>query len=239
MEIKAKSTARVKKNKVKITMIFSSIAIFLTAVVLVAIFLLNFWHPFGQQINVTSNEQSIKSSTINLLVCGIDDDIDRNQSLTDVIMLISIDFEKNSASILQIPRDTYVGQSINTGSSWKINSIYSHASDKNGPQALAQYIAETFQIPIDHYLTITMDGFRRAVDSIGGVTIDIPYRIVFDSASILNPGVQTLNGTKSEWFVRYREGYAMGDLDRVKAQRIFVAALAQKVGTMSKSQAIN
>ena len=53
---------------------------------------------------------------------------------------------------------------------------------------------------------------------------------------MLPAGEQVLNGQQAEWFVRFRHDYAEGDIGRVKAQRIFLAAAMQKMLNMSQTE---
>ena len=204
---------QLSKKQKKILMI-CTVSVGVVALIITGVILFLNWRPMGQQLEESSSpsQSSQQGQTINILVCGIDSDIDRHQALTDVILLLSIDVEKKNVQILQIPRDTYVGTEIPTGGTGKINAVYSHAQNTTGPQALVNVIYDMLHVRIDHYATITMDGFRKAVDSIGGVKMNVPYFIEFEPGKILNAGEQTLTGEKAEWFVRYRAGYSEGDL---------------------------
>ena len=171
----------------------------------------------------------------NILVTGIDDN-----GLTDVTMVVCFDFDKHQASILQIPRDTYVG-GVPTG---KINTVYNHA--KKGElriNALRRRLHSDLGIAVDHYITIDLKGFRKIVDILGGVEVYIEPRkngkgltvqnFITNAHYTLGPGNVTLTGMQAESFMRERHSYAMGDLDRAKAQRQFYAGLMKKMQKMS------
>lgn len=172
---------------------------------------------------------------VNILVLGIDNDKGRRENmLTDTIMVVSIDCKQGMANVLQIPRDTYIGTDYTaTG---KINALYSSNSEYSGIEGLSNFIYENMGIPLDHYITITMEGLRNAIDAIGGVTIDVPYDVDLDGVH-LKPGVQTLDGNESEKLIRQRhgEGYENGDLDRLEVQRMFMASLVEQFLGVSKS----
>ena len=59
---------------------------------------------------------------------------------------------------------------------------------------------------------------------------------MYEADKVLKPGKQTLNGQQAEWFVRFRREYDEGDIGRVKAQRIFLAAAMQKLLDMSQTE---
>lgn len=69
-------------------------------------------------------------------------------------------------------------------------------------------INETLAVPIDHYITITLDSFQEIVDAMGGIEVDMPYQINYLPGKVIPEGKQVLDGEKAEWLVRYRAGYA-------------------------------
>lgn len=168
------------------------------------------------------------------LLCGLD----LSEELTDVIMVVNLDTGKNEVNVLQIPRDTYIGmERFNTG---KINSVY--GTKQSGTTPIGRLIKEInrdFKLPIDHYATVNIPGLKNIVDSMGGVTVNIPQDINFLPGQTLKKGMQTLNGEKAEWFVRYRKGYNNADIGRMHAQSLFLTACAEKALKMSKTQMLS
>lgn len=118
--------------------------------------------------------------------------------------------------------------------------------DKMGMEYLREAIKRTFCIAIDGYVMVDVSGFRKIVDVLEGVEVDVPMDMHYEDPEQnlyihLNKGLQTLNGKQAEGFVRYRYGYVDGDIGRVNAQKIFVAALAKKLlsfSTVTKIQPI-
>ncbi len=174
-----------------------------------------------------------EDGVISILVVGIDDDEGRTSELTDVIIHLNYYVETGEVNILQIPRDTYINDEFPTG---KVNAVYANYeyNGTEGITALAEVIENTFGIESDHYVTITMDGFVEAVDAIGGIEIDVPADMELNGVSI-EEGLHTLDGEEAEVFVRTRNIYPTGDIGRISAQRIFMAALAEKLQTMGLS----
>ena len=155
-----------------------------------------------------------------LLVAGKD----RASGLTDVLMLVSFDPQKSRISVMQIPRDTYAeyGRSGHRKLNGALGALGS-------PEALKNYFESSLGVDIDGYLTLDLDGFRKIVDAVGGVQIELDAPIYYkDPLQKLNisleKGKQTLNGRQAEMFVRYRSGYANGDIGRLDAQKKFLAA---------------
>lgn len=163
---------------------------------------------------------------------------DESSALTDIMMLVCFDHGAKKINILQIPRDTYIGSDIPTG---KINATYGAA--KNGESKinfLMKRINTHLGLPIDHYVTVSISAFRKIVDAVGGVDVYVPQdMLAYDSKAAayhFSKGMNHLDGGEAEAFVRYRRGYAMGDLGRVEAQRNFYAAFLKAVMEMSYSE---
>lgn len=159
-----------------------------------------------------------------LLVSGVD----RASGLSDVMMLVSICRDTGEIGILQLPRDTYA---VYTERSYrKLNG----APSSLGLSETKDFLSKALGIPIDRYVRISLDTVRKAVDAVGGVeiTIDKPMRYEDPEQGlsiVLNEGTQTLNGAQAEQFLRFRAGYANGDLGRLDAQKIFLSALFKKL----------
>ena len=224
-------TSRKERTIVAISIILIVISLFVMLVVLV----LN-WKPLKSDPNEGQLDQNIatpdiiKDKSVNILICGIDEDEDRYTKLTDVIMLLNFNIVDKKISILQIPRDTFIGtDKVYTG---KINGIYSAGKNQKGIEGLSNVINSTFALPIDYYFTITMVGFRNIIDAIGGVEVDVPQSFSLEGVKI-SAGKQVLYGEQAEKFVRVRSIYNDGDIGRIIAQRSFLAGLAQKLKSTS------
>ena len=154
---------------------------------------------------------------------------------TDTIMVASLDSKHNRASVMSIPRDTMSNVKRNVK---KINAAYADgAKDGVGNiENLKQEVSNLMGFPMDNYVVIDLTAFEELIDALGGVTLDVPIKMDYDDPYQdlhihIEKGLQTLNGKDAIGFVRYRSGYAQGDLGRVKAQQLFIEALAQQVAT--------
>lgn len=153
---------------------------------------------------------------------------DRASGLTDVMMLASIDEESGCLNVLQIPRDTYA--EYTEKGYRKING----ALGALGADGVCEFLESALCIGIDGYAVFDLDSFSKVVDMIGGVEVDIPFDMEYSDPYqnlhiSLPAGRQTLDGELAEQFVRYRFGYVRGDLGRIDAQKLFMAALFKKV----------
>jgi LCP family protein required for cell wall assembly len=140
-----------------------------------------------------------------------------------------LDIKNKKINILQIPRDTYVGGST-TG---KINAVYAYGDESLTPiNRVVSKVRDMTEIPIDRYIAINCNDIPPVVDAMGGIPINIPEKIIYEADKIIEAGEQTLTGEQSEWFVRFRHDYSEGDIGRVKAQRLFLAAAMTKLKDM-------
>lgn len=170
------------------------------------------------------------SKRVNVLVMGV------NRGLTDTIMLVSYDTERQKVAVISIPRDTYYyRQGYARPEAHKINAIYA----KDGAVGTARAVSDVLLgIPINYYMVVDYDAVKKVVDAMGGVPMDIPrdmnYSDPWDKPPLrisIPKGKQVLDGEKAVQFLRYRHGYPDADIGRVKAQQTFVrAAFKQAVG---------
>jgi LCP family protein required for cell wall assembly len=148
---------------------------------------------------------------------------DVTHSLSDSLHVIFINPTSHKASMVGIPRDSWVpipGFGTN-----KINQAMVYG----GPPLLIKTIESAWGVHIDYYALTTFWGIRKIVDSVGGLTIDVPFPM-HDPYSHANfqPGVQKLNGTQVLAFSRDRHSILSGDFGRQEdGGRVFLALLAQ------------
>ncbi len=171
---------------------------------------------------------------------------DRASLCTDVILLCTLDTEAHSLFCLQLPRDTYFRYEGTT----HLNAVFAQhllqgAEEADALRGTADAIGTALGVPIDYTALLYLDSFVEMVDAIGGVPIDIPFDMDCGDPSQefsihLAKGPQVLSGAQAEQFVRFRkthivgkEGYAMGDLGRVQAQKLFLSALFAKCKTLT------
>ena len=162
-----------------------------------------------------------------ILLCGTDESGDR----TDTMLLLYLDRPNNTMRLLSLPRDTMVNR---TSSVPKLNGAYAaNGRDEKGMDVLMGYVKDLVGFRPDGYLLIDLNCFEDLVDLMGGVRFDVPMDMRYEDPSQdlfidLKAGEQKLNGKQSMWVVRYRSGYAMADLDRVKVQRDFLSQAADQ-----------
>lgn len=147
---------------------------------------------------------------------------DTGPDRTDTIMLVHVPSSGGPATMVSIPRDSYVA--IPGYGQDKINASFAFG----GPALLAQTVEEATGLHIDHYAEIGFGGFAGIVDAIGGVDMCLATAIDDPLAGInLAPGCQELTGAQALGLVRSR-ATALADIDRMNNQRMFLSALMAK-----------
>lgn len=197
------------------------------------------------------------SDIVGGLVCGIDYDNEAANGYdsadkigrTDMILYVRYDTKNNKASLLQIPRDTYVGEAsaikdpegnalVTKSFTGKINSVYYNAANKeNRMAALAYVINEQFRLPVDFYVTIDMEALKEIVDIKGWIEVYVPLDVSDPDhpASKIPQGWQNLTGEQVEFLLRNRHSpnYAeKGDVARLQTQQSFYSALYREFKTL-------
>ena len=168
---------------------------------------------------------NVSLGRVNILAAGRD----RTSGLYDSLMLIGFDRDTQKVCVLQIPRDTYA--EYTDGSYKKINGA---AASLGGMSELVAFLEETMAVNIDGYVSFDLEAVSEIVDAIDGVTVDVPRDMQYkDEEQGLNisltRGTRHLNGKEAEMLIRYRSGYAKGDIERLDTQKIFLKALIKKV----------
>ena len=177
---------------------------------------------------------------MNVAVFGTDKDGAR----TDVMFVIHYDSAQESMDLVSLPRDTRVSvcdevvQNYQAGGHvynqvTKLNAIHSYSAGDMACENTVLQIEDLLGISIDHYIKIDLDAFRKIVDAVGGVEVDVPQDMDYEDPAQdlyihLDAGLQTLDGDEAEQLVRYRK-YPTGDEGRIEVQQLFLKALAQKV----------
>ncbi|MCI0385486.1 LCP family protein [Streptomyces sp. CNQ085] len=150
---------------------------------------------------------------------------------TDTLMLVHLSADRDRASVVSIPRDSYTefpsytdpatGE-LRTGRTGKINTAYS----LGGPHLTVRTVEEMTGVRVDHYLEVDFTSFMRTVDALGGVPV-CTTRPLADSRSGLDlpAGTTRLDGGQALRYVRARQVDAEGDLGRIRRQQRFLAAV--------------
>lgn len=191
--------------------------------------------PVGQPFNVLLIGSDSRADVSSADASHLGTEATAGGQRSDVVKIVHVIPATGQVSVLSIPRDTMVTVAGDTSVIGHYNRI--NATYNSGPDQLVQTIELNFGIPIEHVVQINFEGFRGAVDAIGGINLNFPYpaKDVETGLDITSPGCQHLNGGYSLAVARSRDyeylknGYwhydPTGDYGRIQRQNAFLKAL--------------
>ncbi|NBE56921.1 LytR family transcriptional regulator [Streptomyces sp. YC537] len=153
---------------------------------------------------------------------------------TDTIMIVHISEDRNRASIVSLPRDSYAEAPTHTDQNSgekhhthpvKLNAAYA----EGGPNLTVRTVEHMTKVKIDHYLEVDFTSFMKTVDVLGGVEICTADRLKDSYTGLdLKAGKHQLNGGEALQYVRSRHIDGAADLGRMQRQQRFMAAVIAK-----------
>lgn len=186
---------------------------------------------FGQSV-----EDLSELEPINVLLLGVSEDI--TTKLTDTIILFTYNPQTQTASMLSIPRDTFIGKNTSSAKgSDKINALYSKGVEKT-----VSAVEDITSVEIDYYIVVNTNALIEIINIIGGVEFDVPIDMEYDDPTQdlhinLKAGTQLIDGEKAEQLLRFRHNndgssypaeYGDNDYGRMKTQRAFIIEVAKQ-----------
>lgn len=143
----------------------------------------------------------------------------------DALQLVTINTETHAASIIGVPRDSWV-------------DIPGHGMDKinaslyyGGPQLLGTTVGNLIGVQPKYVFVTQFQKFQAAVNSIGGITIHNPY--AFSDDPLKRTGFRAgrihLTGYDAMAYSRIRHTLPRGDFDRSAHQEIVLEGIQAKV----------
>ncbi len=174
-------------------------------------------------------DQRVGGELVFLLV-GIDENPDEvgeaktTHVRTDTMMIVKVNFNNGTVDLVSIPRDSQV---LYNGNKIKINAA--HAID--GITGAMRAARELTGLDIDYYMSVDFDAVTNIVDAIGGVEIDIPYKLEEPQLDVYIPsGKSVVDGNNAMYFVRARSKLKSGsDIERMQNQQYFLGQLMDAV----------
>ena len=191
---------------------------------------------------------------VNFLLLGYGGPGHDGPYLTDSMMVVSAQTETHQLAMISIPRDLWIAIPTNrSGLNWttKINGAYSIGFDDStfpykdarfrgalgGGNLSSEMVHRVTGLPIQYWIAVDFDGFRKVVDSVGGIdltvpeTLDDPYYPLGETSGYthihFNAGWQHMNGEQALEYARSRE--TTSDFDRSRRQQLILLAVRRKV----------
>jgi LCP family protein required for cell wall assembly len=161
---------------------------------------------------------------------------------SDTMLIMSLDRVRKTIHMVSLPRDARVHMPENKYGVHRAKLNAAHAY--GGPEMLVQAIHDDLGITIHHYAVIRFEGFKKLIDQVGGVEVDVIGALHRDGTRgrlkyddnwgnlhiDLQPGKQVLNGEQAHNYVRFRMDLE-GDPGRIKRQQQVMRALAKKLAS--------
>ncbi len=154
-------------------------------------------------------------------------------------MVCSYNPKTQRASMLSIPRDTFIGKNKSKATGYdKINSVYSN----KGPEKTLELVNELTGMDIKYYVVVNNQVVIDLVNNIGGVYFDVPIDMNYDDKTQnlhihLKSGYQKIDGDHAEQLLRFRHNnngtsypseYGDNDFGRMKTQRDFMIEVGKQ-----------
>jgi|GEM_PF-1163406 len=207
--------------------------------------------PLAQPLTATSRKPiPLMQQPFTVLIIGVDmREAQVNKSArADTLVLVRLDPKTGYASLLSIPRDTLVTiPSATCGGTRKINAAYTcgylhptqygkGATPTDAGMALAAETVETYlEVPVDYTMQVDFSGFVQIIDALGGITVDVPERIVdpaypTDDGGTMRiefaVGRQHMDGMTALQYTRTR--HADNDFGRARRQQQVLLAVLDR-----------
>jgi len=155
---------------------------------------------------------------------------------SDALMLARLDPERGDIALLSLPRDLWTA--IPGFGESKINAAFFFGSRQmgSGLQLAKQTVSGALGIPIDYAVAIDFAGFRSLVDTIGGISVDVPVELYDGSfptddygymVAHFLPGPQTMDGARALVYARTR--HPDSDFERMKRQQLVLLGILQRI----------
>ena len=250
-EVTEQVNRRVRKGKIRRTLLVLLLILLIAAGVLVYRFLGSF-QAGGQPIDPLANEQVSRDASMigytNIALFGVDSTegaLDQGNNRSDMIMIASIHDLTGEVKLVSVYRDTLLRVSEDDLYT-KCNAAYAYG----GPQQAVTMLNRNLDLNIQDYATVGFGGLADAIDAVGGIELDITEEEIHflnDYQSTMaeplgkqyipieHAGTQTVNGLQATAYCRIR--YTAGDdFRRTERQRTVLMKLLAKAKTASPAQ---
>lgn len=182
---------------------------------------------------------------VNILVVGIDTRRNHVATLTDTMMLASIDPVLGTTTLISIPRDL-VNVPLGNGDVFgpKLNSLYGYAKrhpdefPKGPMRSLQDAVGALLKVRVQYYAEMDFKGFVRLIDGIGGVRVKVAKTLVDESYDgfgtgqrglWIEKGTQVLDGATALAYARVRYATGESDFTRQRRQQQIIVALKRQL----------
>lgn len=176
-----------------------------------------------------------------ILLMGVDsaeDGLGKNTVANgDSLILITFNPKTLNATMISIPRDSYVPIACWSG---KPENKITHAA-AYGTDCMMETIENYFDVTIDYYAKINFKGLVKLVDALGGIDVEVPKDLCTDDSNrggvvCIKEGFQHLNGEEALVLARNRKQLANGDIGRGQNQQVVIQGMVNKIKTIRSAK---
>lgn len=169
-----------------------------------------------------------------------------NGGQTDSLVLFAMDTEKKTTQALSVSRDTMTdirtydmsGEFLSTERA-QLALQYAYGDGRTKSCVLTREAVSNllYQMPVNSYVALTMEGFSQIADELGGIRITVPQDYTYINPAFKEGETITLNGKMAEQYVRYRDTNVSGsNNERMERQSQFIEALVKQLQTDMKGK---
>ena len=210
----------------------------------------------GDGTVTSAANQKPLTGRINVLLLGGDAGQNRWGLRPDSISVANIDLATGRIVMIGIPRNLERAvfskgspmlepfpNGYDCGDRCLINAIYTYATGHKslysdakyagkdpGVEAMREVVQGTLGIDIDYFVIVDMMGFAGIVDSVGGVDVNVPRRVVTQYGKVYEPGCQHMTGRQALLFARTRKD--SNDYNRMAKQRLVQESLLRQINPL-------
>ena len=173
---------------------------------------------------------------VNILLLGTDayDGTLTKYARSDCMILVSINKSEKTVKLVSLERG--MGVYMETGEMAGQWDLLTHAFRWGGASLVRDCVEEHLRVEVDHYVRVSFDTVRTAVDAIGGVDVELTQEEAWAMQSKMpgaKAGVNHLDGANALRFARLRR--IDSDWFRVERQRkVILAAVEALKGSSLK-----
>jgi anionic cell wall polymer biosynthesis LytR-Cps2A-Psr (LCP) family protein len=156
------------------------------AAFLVFVFKIN---QFYRKIYTPKNHLAKIKESYTILLFGFAGGRHEGTYLTDTIILAHPNIKNKTVTLFSIPRDLWVQIPTQSGDAFrsKINTVYQmelnpgdypdldkkYLGNRSDAALIKSVVSQTFGLPVDNYIALDFEGFKKAIDVLGGVDINV------------------------------------------------------------------
>ncbi|MDM7862351.1 LCP family protein [Staphylococcus borealis] len=200
-------------------------------------------NPLDRDKSELRDKPAKEGDPMTVVLYGIDDDAQREQQgmgqRSDSIVLMSVNPKDKKTLMVSVPRDTRA-KIVGKGTTEKINHAYAYG----GPKMAVNSLEKLMGVPVDHYISIDMDGVKTVVDELGGVNVtsnaSFTTKTTNGTYSFKQGQSYKMDGKKALAYMRSRkEDGAGGDEGRQLRQQQVITAVAREAFSVNSVTKLN